>query len=136
MPSTILTAADPAWDEARRPWNLAVDQRPTAITRPASAQDVVTAVTFARDRGLRVAAQGTGHGLAGLAGSSPDVGVIGDPLGGGMAWLTHEEHLFWGHAGGLAVATRPQQRRSRVARWGWPAAGARRLREDSDREAR
>ena len=27
------------------------------------------------------------HGLAGLAGSSPDVGVAGYTLGGGMGWL-------------------------------------------------
>jgi hypothetical protein len=31
MPGTILTAADPGWDEARLAWNLAVDQRPPAI---------------------------------------------------------------------------------------------------------
>jgi hypothetical protein len=142
MPATILTAADPGWDEARRPWNLAVDQRPAAIARPASAQNVVDAVTFARDRGLRIAAQGTGHnaaplgplsdtvlvktdamrqvsvdpgrmtaraeagalwpdvadaaaghGLAGLAGSSPDVGVIGYTLGGGLGWLARKYGL-------------------------------------------
>jgi hypothetical protein len=133
---TILTAADPGWDQARQAWNLAVDQQPAAIARPASAQEVVAAVGFARRHGLRVAAQGTGHnaapmgplsgtlliktaglrqvsidpermtaragagalwqevtgaaaghGLAGLAGSSPDVGVVGYTLGGGAGWL-------------------------------------------------
>ncbi len=29
-----------------------------------------------------------GHGLAGLAGSSPDVGVVGYTLGGGLSWLS------------------------------------------------
>ena len=41
---TILTASDPGQDEARQAWNLAADQRPAAIARPASAQDVVDAV--------------------------------------------------------------------------------------------
>ena len=135
-PATILTCADPGWDEARQAWNMAVDQRPAAVAVPESAQDVAEAVRFARERGLRVAAQGTGHnagplgdladtvlikthamrglvidpaariaraeagviwqqvtdaaaehGLAGLAGSSPDVGVVGYTLGGGMSWL-------------------------------------------------
>jgi hypothetical protein len=174
---TILTAADPGWDEARRAWNLAVDQQPAAIARPASAHDVVAAVGYARRHGLCVAAQGTGHnarplgpladtllikteamrqvsvdpgrmtaraeagalwqdvtdaaadwGLAGLAGSSPDVGVVGYTLGGGLSWLgrryglsannveafevvtadgrllradaTHENDLFWALRGG------------------------------------
>ena len=36
------------------------------------------------DRGRRPAAE---HGLAALAGSSPDVGVVGYTLGGGLSWL-------------------------------------------------
>jgi hypothetical protein len=124
------------WDEARRAWNLAVDQRPTAVALPRSFEEVATVVAFAREHGLRVAPQGTGHnagaiasledtilvrtsrmrgvridpdariarveagalwmdvtgpagehGLAALAGSSPDVGVVGYCLGGGVSWL-------------------------------------------------
>ena len=135
-PATILTCADPGWDDARQAWNLAVDQHPAAIALPESAHDVAAAIGFARHRGLRVAAQSTGHnagplgdladtvlikthamrglvidpaarvaraeagviwqevadaagrhGLAGLAGSSPDVGVVGYTLGGGLSWL-------------------------------------------------
>jgi FAD/FMN-containing dehydrogenase len=142
--TTILAPGDPGWDDARLAWNLAVDQRPAAVAIPRSAEDVATAVNYARERGLRVAAQGTGHnaapmgpladtvlvrthamrrvdidpaartaraeagavwldvveaaakhGLAGLAGSSPDVGVVGYTLGGGMSWL--------GRAYGLAA---------------------------------
>jgi hypothetical protein len=132
----ILTPADPGYDDARQAWNLAVDQRPAAIALPGSADGAAAAVGFARRHGLRVAAQGTGHGaaplgpladtvliktsamrrvtidpvartaraeagavwrdvvdaaarygLAALAGSSPDVGVTGYTLGGGMGWL-------------------------------------------------
>jgi hypothetical protein len=58
----ILGPTDPGWDEARRAWNLAVDQRPAAVARPESADEVVAVVEVARDQGLRVAPQGTGHG--------------------------------------------------------------------------
>jgi hypothetical protein len=124
------------YDEARRAWNLAVDERPAVIAVVASAADVVEAVRFARAEGLRIAPQGTGHGsgpleslasamlirtlpmrrvdidpatrtvraeagvrwqdvagpaavhgLAGLAGTSPNVGVAGYTLGGGLGWL-------------------------------------------------
>jgi FAD binding domain/Berberine and berberine like len=60
----ILGADDPGWDEARRPWNLSVDQHPAAVARPASAEDVVAVVDTAREHGLRVAPQGTGHSAA------------------------------------------------------------------------
>jgi hypothetical protein len=131
----FVVPGDPEWDEARRAWNLAVDQRPAAVALPESAEDVVEIVRFARGHGLRVAPQSTGHnagalaiegdillktermravsidpasrtarvgggalwaevadaaaphGLAGLAGSSPDVGVVGYSLGGGISWL-------------------------------------------------
>ena len=55
------------FDEARRAWNLAVDQHPSAVVFPESAEDVVTAVLFAQERGQRIAAQSTGHGAAPLA---------------------------------------------------------------------
>jgi FAD/FMN-containing dehydrogenase len=62
----ILEPGDPGWDDARRAWNLAVDQHPAAVAVPASVEDVVEAVRFARARGLRIAAQGTGHNAAPL----------------------------------------------------------------------
>jgi FAD/FMN-containing dehydrogenase len=132
----LVFADDESWDEARQAWNLAVDQRPAAVALPETVDDVIQIVDFAREHGLRVAPQGTGHnagplgwldetilvktsrmrrvdvdpqsqrarveagvlwmevteaatphGLAGLAGSSPDVGVVGYSLGGGVSWL-------------------------------------------------
>ena len=134
--TSILRPGDPGWDDARQAWSLSVDQHPAAVALPASAQDVVDVVRFARRHDLRVAAQGTGHnaaplgpladtilvktermrrvsidpaariaraeagavwhevveaaaacGLAALAGSSPDVGVVGYTIGGGISWL-------------------------------------------------
>jgi hypothetical protein len=130
----IATADDPDWDEARQAWNLAADQRPSAVALVEGAEDVSKVARFASERGLRVAAQGTGHGAAALGslddviliktermravevedgrarveagawaadvaegaakhgrsflpGTSPNVGVIGYTLGGGLSWF-------------------------------------------------
>ena len=40
-PLTFLTPGDPGWDDARRAWNLAVDQHPAAVAIPRTAHDVV-----------------------------------------------------------------------------------------------
>jgi FAD/FMN-containing dehydrogenase len=49
------------WDAARQAWNLAADQHPAAVVFPESAEDVVRIVDHARDAGMRLTAQGTGH---------------------------------------------------------------------------
>ena len=177
LAGTMVLPGDDRFDQARQAWNLAVDQRPAAVAFPESAADIAAAVGWAAERGLRVAAQGTGHnagplgsladtvlvktgrmrgiqvdphtrtarveagavwldvvhaaaahGLAALAGSSPDVGVAGYTLGGGMSFLgrryglaannvraiemvtadgrrvradrEHESELFWALRGG------------------------------------
>src|SRR5262245_8634371 len=61
-PAILSFPGDPGWDEARRSWNLAIDQRPAAVALPETVDDVVAAVDYARTVGLRVAVQGTGHG--------------------------------------------------------------------------
>jgi FAD/FMN-containing dehydrogenase len=60
----LVGPGDPEWDRARLAWNLSVDQRPAAVALPESAEDVVAVVQTAREHGLRVAPQGTGHGAA------------------------------------------------------------------------
>ena len=138
----VYVPGDDAWDEARQAWNLAVDQRPTAVAVVHGAADIGEVIDFARENGLRVAPQGTGHaasafgdlhdtillkthrlrdvtidperriaraeagaiwvdvveaaaehGLAALAGSSPDVGVVGYTLGGGLSWLARKHGI-------------------------------------------
>jgi FAD/FMN-containing dehydrogenase len=68
LPGKALLAGQEGWDEARQPWQRNVDQRPMAVVYPESVQDVATAVLFARERGYRVAVQGTGHNAAPLSG--------------------------------------------------------------------
>jgi hypothetical protein len=62
----VYRPGDDGWDEARMPWNLAVDQIPAAVVVAESAADVAEAVRAARAEGLRVAPQGTGHSAASL----------------------------------------------------------------------
>jgi FAD/FMN-containing dehydrogenase len=64
---TVVNPGDPDWDEARTAWNLTVDQRPAAVVFPETVDDVAVAVDSARENGLRVAAQGTGHGAGARA---------------------------------------------------------------------
>src|SRR3712207_712408 len=47
----------------------------------------------AGDLWLDVTAPASEHGLAPLAGSSPDVGVVGYTLGGGLSWLSRRHGL-------------------------------------------
>ena len=150
----VILPGDARFDGARRAWNLAVDQRPAAVVFPESAADVAAAVGYAARRGLRIAAQGTGHnagplgpladtvllrtgkmrgiqidpqartarveagvvwvdvvhaaarhGLAVLAGSSPDVGVVGYTLGGGLSFLGRKHGLAASHVLAADVVT-------------------------------
>jgi FAD/FMN-containing dehydrogenase len=136
MSGSVFTASDEGWDDARHAWNLAADQHPAAVVFPENESDVAFAIAFAREAGLRVSVQGTGHnplplgdmsgsllirttrmnaveidpyarrarvqpgtiwrdvaipanehGLAALVGSSPDVGITGYSLGGGIGYI-------------------------------------------------
>ncbi|HEY7631427.1 MAG TPA: FAD-binding oxidoreductase [Thermoleophilaceae bacterium] len=138
----VHAPGDSGYDEARSAFNLALDLRPAVIVVADSAADVVNAVRYAKEHGLRIAPQGTSHGagplgsledaillkttrmrgveiypatrtarveagadwqdvtvpaheygLAALAGSAPDVGVVGYTLGGGLGWLARRYGL-------------------------------------------
>ena len=58
----VVVPGSPGWDDARRAWNLTVDQRPDAVFMPGDAEEVAAAVRAAGAAGLRVAVQATGHG--------------------------------------------------------------------------
>jgi FAD binding domain len=66
----VATSEDADWDQVRLGMNLAADLQPAAVALVASADDVAKVIGFARDNGLRVTAQTTGHGGAAL----PDLG--------------------------------------------------------------
>ena len=104
--ASVLPGED-GWDDARRPWNLAADQHPALVAHPETAEDVIAAVDFARRRGLRVAAQTTGHAATEL-----------DPLDDALPLRT-------GHL--REVQIDPETRRARVGggvQWGAVAAAA------------
>ena len=65
MSPSWITPKDGDYDAARMPWNVAVDQRPVAVVRATSADDVADAVRTAKSRGLRVMMQNTGHAASG-----------------------------------------------------------------------
>jgi hypothetical protein len=86
-PDLLVFPGQAGWDDARRAWNLAVDQRPAAVSLPESVDDVVASVDHARTLGLRVAVQGTGHGAGStalegtmLVNTSRMLGVDVDPV--------------------------------------------------------
>jgi FAD/FMN-containing dehydrogenase len=70
-----ITAEDPAYEEARRVHNAMIDRRPLAIVRCAGADDVVTAVNFARENQLDVAVRGGSHSVPGF-GTADEAVVI------------------------------------------------------------
>ena len=59
-----VAPGEQGWDEARAAWNLVADQHPAAVAYVETVDDVSAVIAFARSNGLRVAAQGTGHGAA------------------------------------------------------------------------
>jgi FAD/FMN-containing dehydrogenase len=72
----VITADDAAYDEARRLWNALHDRRPAVIARPRSAEEVATAVRFARDHDLEIQVRSGGHSALGLRGA--DGGLVVD----------------------------------------------------------
>ncbi|MBB6487767.1 FAD-binding oxidoreductase [Rhizobium lusitanum] len=72
----LVVPVDPAYDQARRVWNGAIDRRPAAIAFCVDADDVIKAVTFARVYGLLIAVRSGGHNVAGL--STCDNGIVID----------------------------------------------------------
>src|SRR2546422_3312566 len=61
-----VIAPDDVWyDTARATFNSLIDRRPEVIARPLDVDDVVSAVSFAREEGLPVAVRGGGHSVAG-----------------------------------------------------------------------
>jgi FAD/FMN-containing dehydrogenase len=76
----VLTEGDEAWDASRQTFNLTHDQRPAALVRAASADDVAETVRYAAQRGLRIAPQSTGHNAGPIEGLEDSLLVRTDAL--------------------------------------------------------
>jgi FAD/FMN-containing dehydrogenase len=76
FPGEVVLPSDDGYDAARAVWNRMVDRRPAAVVRPTAADDVVTALRFARDHELPIAVRGGGHSIPGL--STCDDGIVID----------------------------------------------------------
>lgn len=63
--SRLLLPGDPGYDEARAPWNRAIEQRPAAVAHPADIDELRALLDAARADGLQLAVQPGGHGASG-----------------------------------------------------------------------
>src|SRR6267154_3552022 len=72
----VVERGDSGYDEARALYNAMIDKHPAAIAYCVDEADVVGAIGFARERGLRLAVRCGGHNGAGLG--SVDDGLIVD----------------------------------------------------------
>lgn len=61
----VWLPGDAEFDQARRPWNLAIDQSVVAVAEARDADDVAALVRFAAKAGLGIATQPNGHGATG-----------------------------------------------------------------------
>ena len=62
----LLKPGQPGYDEGRVLWNGMMDKRPALIARCEGVADVITAINFARDNNVLLAARGGGHNVAGF----------------------------------------------------------------------
>jgi FAD/FMN-containing dehydrogenase len=144
LPGAVFEPGDDEYARATSPANCSYPQRPFAVVRPHSAEQVAQTVRSAWQLGFRIAVQATGHGagggidedqllldtsaltgvtvdrvpavarvgagekwpavqeaalphgLLGLSGTSPTVGVAGYTFGGGVGWFVRKYGLASG----------------------------------------
>ena len=70
---TLFERGDAGYDDARKLYNGMIDKRPLLIANCVDVADVITAVNFGRDNGLRIAIRGGGH-------NGPGFGSVNDGL--------------------------------------------------------
>jgi len=63
----IVLPDDPNYNEVREIWNAMIDRRPAVIVQCAEADDVLHAISYARENDLEISIRGGGHNIAGSA---------------------------------------------------------------------
>jgi FAD/FMN-containing dehydrogenase len=63
----LIQPNDDTYDDVRKVWNAMIDKRPALIAQCRGTADVITAVNFAREHGLRPSIRGGGHNISGTA---------------------------------------------------------------------
>jgi len=61
----VIKPGDSNYDESRKIWNAMVDRKPAIIVQVADADDVSSAIKFARANKLDITIRGAGHNIAG-----------------------------------------------------------------------
>jgi len=78
----LVLPGEAGWDRATQAFNLAFVQEPALVALPADEDDVVAVVNFARERGMRLAPQRTGHNAEPLGAMDDVILVKTDALQG------------------------------------------------------
>ena len=63
----LIEPGDPTYDSVRQIWNGHIQRKPALIARCSGVADVIAAVRFGREHGLRASVRGGGHAVAGHA---------------------------------------------------------------------
>ena len=63
----VVLPEDADYHEVRKVWNATIDRHPKVIVRCAEAEDVPSALDFARRHKLDISVRGAGHNIAGNA---------------------------------------------------------------------
>jgi FAD/FMN-containing dehydrogenase len=63
----IVLPDDPNYNEVREIWNAMIDRKPAVIVQCAEVDDVLHALSYARENGLEISIRGGGHNIAGSA---------------------------------------------------------------------
>lgn len=67
LEGTLLRPGDEEYDEARTLFNSMIDKRPALIAQCAGTDDVIAALSYAREQGLEIAVRAGGHSVAGAS---------------------------------------------------------------------
>ena len=63
----IILPDNPNYNKVRKIWNAMIDRRPAVIVQCAAVDDVLHAISYARENGLELSIRGGGHNIAGSA---------------------------------------------------------------------